>query len=54
MENSLERIALQRAAIKREYNDALADGDIRQSERIRTNPDNQDIFGSTGPGEFVS
>jgi len=54
MENTLERIAQQRAAIKREYNDSLADGNTAYAERIRKNPDNVDIFHGTDAGEYVS
>lgn len=43
----------QREAVVNEYHAALEDGFTDLAERIRTNPDNQDIFDRVGPGERV-
>ncbi len=44
MNSGTERQAQQRAAIIKEYNDAIEDGVITLAERIRNNPDHGDIF----------
>lgn len=53
MQGSLTAQAFQRAAVIKEYNVALEEGNTALAERIRRNPDNTDIFQETDAGEYA-